>query len=104
MIYSVHPALKMIHNWREALPAKTGKTLEEWTALVVKEGPPSPKERQAWLKEKYGFGTNHAQWIADFVEGRSSWEGDPAAYLKAAPLYVEQMYAAKPLLPPCMAN
>jgi hypothetical protein len=51
-------------------------------------------ERRAWLKAEYGFGTNHAMWLAERItKGKAGWEdGDPDAYLKAAAEYVENMY------------
>lgn len=92
-IYSVHPGVKMIQAWVSALPQKTGKTLEEWVAILKKEGPQNLKERQAWLKENYQFGTNTAWWIADYADGKSPWEGDAESYLLAAEGYVEKMFS-----------
>lgn len=92
-LYSVHPGVKMMQDWMESLPKKTGKSLEEWVNLLNKEGPTDFKERKEWLKEKHGFGTNTAWWIADYAEGKLPWEGDPESYLLAAGQYVEQMFA-----------
>ena len=36
--YSVHPGVAMVQQWIADLPRKTGKTLEEWVALVQASG------------------------------------------------------------------
>jgi hypothetical protein len=92
-IYDVHPGVAMVQQWVAELPAKTGRSLEEWLRLVRAEGPPTEKERRDWLKQEYGLGTNSAWWIAERAEGKGLEDGDPAAYLKAAAGYVEAMYA-----------
>ncbi len=38
------------------LPKNTGKTFEEWLALLKKHGPKDPKEARVWLKEEHGLG------------------------------------------------
>jgi hypothetical protein len=93
--YDVHPGIAMIQKWIAELPAKTGRSLEDWIALAKKEGPPTNKERRDWLKKEHGLGTNSAWWIADRAEGKGTEDGDPEAYLKAAIGYVEAMYAGK---------
>jgi hypothetical protein len=63
---------------------RTGKTLDEWVALVKKDGPPTEKERRAWLKERHGLTTNYAWWVAERAEGRGAAEDyDPEAYVEA---------------------
>ena len=47
------------------LPAKTRKTYEQWVALTKKDGPPTRKERVAWLKSEHGIGT-----VTAFSPGR----------------------------------
>jgi hypothetical protein len=91
--YSVHPGISMVQKWIAELPQKTGRSLEDWIALVKKSGPPGNKERRDWLKREYGLGTNSAWWIADRAEGKGREEGDPKAYLSAALQYVEKMFA-----------
>jgi hypothetical protein len=83
----------MVQQWTAELPAKTGRSLDEWVRLVKAKGPPTEKERRAWLKAEHGLGTNSAWWIAERAEGKGVEDGDPAAYLKAAAGYVEAMYA-----------
>ncbi len=91
--YSVHPGVAMIQDWIVKLPQKTGRSLEQWIALVKKSGPSAEKERREWLKEEHKLGTNAAWWIAERAEGKGSEEADPATYLKAAEGYVETMYS-----------
>ncbi len=66
--YGVHPGVAMVQKWAAELKEKTGRSLEEWLALVKKEGP----ER---------------------AEGKGSEEDTPEGYLKAAVRYVEEQYA-----------
>ena len=101
-IYGVHPGVQMMVEWREKLPAKTGKTLEQWIALVKRDGPADEKALRVWLKEKHGFGTNWAWWIAEHSVGKGgTWDFDGDAYLKKAQDYVRDMFAgAKAALTP----
>jgi hypothetical protein len=92
-LYGVHPGVAMVQKWVAELKGKTGRSLEEWTALVKKEGPKSEKERVAWLKSKHKLGTNSAVWIAEHVEGKGGEEDSPEAYLAAAVQFVEAQYA-----------
>lgn len=92
-IYSVHPGVKMIQDWVEKLPQKTGKSLDEWAALLKQAGPKELSKQKEWLKEKHKFGTNTAAWIAEYAEGKLPWEGNPESYLKAAVDYVENMFS-----------
>jgi hypothetical protein len=83
----------MVQKWLAELKEKTGRSMEDWIALVKKEGPKEEKSRREWLKTKHKLGTNSASWIAERAEGKG-WEGDtPEAYLKAAVQYVEGQYA-----------
>jgi hypothetical protein len=92
-LYSVHPGVAMIQKWVAELPAKTGRTLEEWVELVKRSGPPTETERRDWLKKEYGLGTNASWWIAERAEGRGEEDADPESYLRAAVGYVEEMFA-----------
>jgi Domain of unknown function (DUF5655)/Domain of unknown function (DUF4287) len=89
--YSVHPGVAMVQNWVATLKEKTGRSLEEWLALVKRSGPKTEKERREWLKKEHGLGTNSAGWIAERAEGRPALDADPQAYLQAAEGYVEKM-------------
>ena len=94
-LYSVHPSVDMLAKWIDDLPAKTGRSLEQWVALVKKTAPRGETARIAWLKKEHGFGTNTAKWIVDTAEGKSKEIADHAEYLKAAEAYVEAQYAGK---------
>ncbi|MFN0009948.1 MAG: DUF5655 domain-containing protein [Planctomycetota bacterium] len=94
-IYGVHPGVAIVQDWIEALQGKTGRSLEQWIALVKKEGPKDEAGRRAWLKKEHELGTNSAWWIAERAAGRGMEDGDPATYLKAAERYVEEQYAGK---------
>jgi hypothetical protein len=83
----------MVQKWIEDLPAKTGKSLDEWVRLVKEAGPATEKERRDWLKKQHGLGTNSAWWIAEHAEGKGGEDADPEAYLKAAEGYVAAMFA-----------
>lgn len=92
-LYGVHPGVAMMQKWVGELKEKSGRTVDEWIALVKKEGPKDEKSRREWLKSKHKLGTNSAWWIAERAEGRGGEDHDPEAYLKAAVQCVEQQYA-----------
>ena len=98
--YSVHPGVAMVRAWIDTLPAKTGRSLEEWLRLVEEQGPPAEKERREWLKKEHGLGTNSAWWIAERSVGKGMEEDDPEAYLRQAVKYVDDMLAGKEALRP----
>ena len=82
----------MVQKWVAELKSKTGRSLEEWLALVRKEGPKDEKSRREWLKTKHKLGTNSAWWIAERADGKGE-DDSPEAYLKSAARYVEEQYA-----------
>jgi hypothetical protein len=92
-IYSVHPGVKMVQNWIATLQEKTGRTLPEWIELIQARGPKAPGPRRSWLQKEFQIGDSTAAWLAQTVDGDSTWDGDPQTYLKAAAQYVENMYA-----------
>jgi Domain of unknown function (DUF5655)/Domain of unknown function (DUF4287) len=92
-IYSVHPGVLITRNWVATLKEKTGRSLEEWLALVKKSGPQTEKDRREWLKKEHGLGTNSAGWIAERAEGKGEETSDPESYLRAAEQYVEKMFS-----------
>lgn len=93
--YSVHPGVAMVQKWIAELPAKTGRSLDEWVAFIRAEGPATEKDCRAWLKAELGLGTNTAWWLAERAKGgdQGIMEDDPETYLEAAAKYVEDMYA-----------
>lgn len=92
-IYSVSPGVAMVQKWEAELKGKTGRTLDEWIALVKKEGPKDEKNRRQWLKSKHKLGTNSAWWIAQCVDGKRDEFRGPEGYLDAAVGYVEEQYS-----------
>ena len=92
-IYGVHPGVAMVQKAIQDLPAKTGRSLEEWLKFIKKSGPKNENERREWLKTEQGLGTNYARWLAERAEGNGGEDGDPEAYLQAAEGYVEKMFA-----------
>lgn len=76
-----------------SLKEKTGRSLEEWLKLLKKSGPPSEKERRAWLKSEHGLGMNYAGWIVARAGGEDDDFSSPEAYLRAAEKYVDAMFS-----------
>ena len=93
LLYGVHPSVAMVEKWLVELKEESGRSMEEWLALVKREGPKEEKSRREWLKAKHKLGTNSAWWIAERAEGKGGDEDTPEAYLKAAAHYVEEQYA-----------
>jgi hypothetical protein len=93
--YGVHPGVEATMKWVATLKEKTGRSLEEWLALIKKEGPATEPERRDWLKGKHRLGTNSAWWLAERSMGKGTEVDSPEAYLKAAEKYVEQMFSGK---------
>jgi hypothetical protein len=92
-LYGVHPSVAMVQKWVSTLKEKTGRSLDEWLALVRKLGSKTEKERRAWLKTVHGLGMNTAWGIAEFAEPKGSEFASPEAYLAAAERYVESMFS-----------
>lgn len=90
--YQLHPGLAMMDAIVKNLKAKTGKTLEEWTALLKKQGPAAVPEQRAWLKERHGLGGSTIGVIVDHARGADE-ELNSEAYLKNAPIYVDQLFS-----------
>jgi hypothetical protein len=92
-LYSPHPGIEYARSVLANFERTTGKSVEEWVELLQTAGPADAKARREWLKAEHGVGTNMAWWIAERAEGRGLEDTDPELYLKAAPGYVEAMYA-----------
>jgi hypothetical protein len=90
--YSVHPSVAMVRGWIDALPQKTGRSLDDWLRLIATQGPAGEKERRDWLKAEHGLGTNHATWMAARSLGKGE-DGDPETYLRQAVADVEALFA-----------
>lgn len=72
------------------LPARTGRTLAQWTALLRAEGPAERKARVAWLREAHGLGGATAMLIAHAAEGRR-----PHEEYEDADALVDAMYSGR---------
>jgi hypothetical protein len=48
--FAVHPGIAMEHKVVANMKQKTGRSLEEWIALVQGKGPTAEKDRALWLK------------------------------------------------------
>jgi hypothetical protein len=83
----------MVQKWLVELPAKTGRSLDDWLHLIEQEGPATESERRAWLKAQHGLGTNGASWLAERSVGKGAEDSDPELYLQAAERYVDEMFA-----------
>lgn len=94
-IYSVHPGVLMTQKWIGTLKEKTGRSLDEWLALVQTKGGKDEASRREWLDREHGVGTNQAWWIAERSVGKGLEAGDPVLYLKSAESDVEAMFAGK---------
>ncbi|MEA2237947.1 MAG: hypothetical protein QOC81_2671 [Thermoanaerobaculia bacterium] len=92
--YDPHGGVAMLRNWIDTLKEKTGRDLDEWTALIKAKAPAESNARRAWLKEKHGLGTNAAGWLADHASGKGDVEeADPEVYLRNAVGYVEALFS-----------
>jgi hypothetical protein len=92
VVYSVHPAIAHVQAVIENMPQKTGRSLDQWIAVVEKSGPAGEKERMAWLKSEHQLGATTAGLIAECAQGLGGEFTDGAAYIEAAARYVEEMY------------
>ncbi len=85
----------MMVKWASELKPKTGRTLDEWVALLKKDAPTAFEDRVAFLKSKHAMGTNAAWWIAERADGKGAEDLDPDLYLAAASKYVDEQYEGK---------
>ena len=92
-LYSVHPGVLMTQKWVSTLKDKTGRSLDEWLALVKQAGPKTEKGQREWLKQEFKLGTNSASWIAERAAGKGDETDDPDAYLRLAEQYVDKMFS-----------
>lgn len=93
--YDVHPSVHMVTDWVAALPAKTGRSIEQWMAFIKKQGPATEAGRRDWLKREHAMGTNTAWWLAERSVGKGGEADTPEGYLVQAAAYVQELYAKK---------
>ncbi len=91
--FDVHPGVAMIKKWSDELPAKTGRSLQEWADHLEELALPGRKERVAYLKEKHELGGNTVSLIVQYAADTLTWDGDPESYLKMAVKYVDTMFS-----------
>lgn len=83
----------MAQKWLEALPAKTGRSMDDWLELIRLEGPSTEKEQREWLKAQHNLGTNSASWLAERTAGKGAEMDSPAKYLQTAEQYIGEMFS-----------
>lgn len=92
-VFSAHPSISYIQSIVSNLPAKTGRSLEEWAALVTEQKLDSDKDRRAWLKSTHKLGGTTVNLIIHELNGTGRELFEERAYLAAAEGYVEEQYA-----------
>src|SRR5437588_306076 len=83
-LYSVHPSIAYARSVITNLEVNTGRSLDEWLALIEKSGPAGEDKRRDWLKKAHKLGGTTAWMIAEFSEGKGQKSIDDAAYLNSA--------------------
>ncbi len=89
--YRIHPAVGHCQAMVANLQKNTGRTMDDWLALLAREAPADPK---AWLKGEHGLGGPTINLILERQAGKADFF-DEAAYLAAADGYVEAQYGGK---------
>jgi len=87
----VHPDVAMMEKWVAELKGKTGRSVEEWIALVKKEAP-TDESPGAMAKNEAQTRTNSAWWLAERAEGRRGRRYDGGVF-EGRVRHVEEQYA-----------
>lgn len=58
----------MVQAIVDGMPAKTGKTAEQWVEVLKKDGPEGHKAQVDWLKIEHGLGHMQASLVAEFLK------------------------------------
>lgn len=94
-VYSLHPSFVLEETSLANLTERTGKGLNQWIALLKKNGPVDLKEARDWLKnQRPAITTNYQWWITERAMGK----GSPDQYDPDA--YVDAMFEKKPGIRP----
>ncbi len=93
--FDVHPGVAVTQKWLATLKERTGRSVEEWVAVVTTCPHEGAAERREWLKRTHGLGTVNAWHFVERAMGRGMEEDDPESYLKAAEGYYAAMFAGK---------
>ena len=91
--YAVHPAIEYANTIIRNIPEKTGRSVDEWAALIRAHDSDDPRALRAWLKSAHGIGMTTGSILVDLALGEAAENVDPQAYLAAAPTYIDAMYA-----------
>lgn len=91
-LYGVHPSVAYARRILDNLPRTSGRSLEQWLALLGREGLECVPERRDWLEREHGLGGTTASMLAQRSVGQGAEGVEPEAYLAAAAGYVERMY------------
>jgi Domain of unknown function (DUF5655)/Domain of unknown function (DUF4287) len=83
----------MVQKGIAELKTRTGRSLDEWIALIRKSGPKDEKAQRDWLKREHGLGTNYAMFVAERAAGKGAEMDTPEGYLAAAERFVDQMFS-----------
>ena len=51
-LYGVHPSVTIVQKWLAELKEESGRSMEEWLALVKREGPKEEKSRSATSRQR----------------------------------------------------
>jgi predicted transport protein len=91
--YDLHTSVAHLQAILGNFEARTGRTLEAWTDLVLQQGPEDAKGQQAWLKAQ-GLGTQQTKLVLQRLSpsGPQAFDDTPEGYLAAAPGYVAAQY------------
>jgi predicted transport protein len=94
--YDLHPSVAYVQTVLANLRTKTGRSADEWTALVRAQGLVDPKAIQAWLKAQ-GLGSTQAGLLTQRARTAPghAFDDTPEGYLAAAPRYVDGQFGGK---------
>lgn len=98
--YSAHPAVEHSARMLANLPARTGRSLEQWVGLLRDAGIDTEAAQTTWLRDQHKLGGGTIDMITSAARGRSLAWGDVDTYLAEAPGYVDALYQSRPALRP----
>ena len=90
-----HPSVAHLRAMLKNLPAKTGKSLDEWSDIAKATGEEDVNTATAKLKAEHGLGKPTAWLIASHGLKANMADYDEAAYLVKAPSMVDAQYEGK---------
>lgn len=92
--YDVHPSVAYQAAILERLPETTGRSLDDWLALIARKGPKDGPEIRSWLKSAHALGSTTASVLALRASGNEE-EYDPEALVEA--MFAGPKAALRPL-------